>query len=229
MIEFANIHYFTNQPNLRVNYNKVYSWLKNQMNFGWRKASQRPQKYFQNSLEGAEKYFKEFILKLKETCFVIVWIDENSFNSASLPLYSWMPKGWDAERVMRLSSKRYNVIDAQWNKKSYFVIKSDSTNKASFINFVFEHDKELRIRLDQNTYEKRMIVIYDNASIHKTKKDKIIIKKLKWVVFTIPPYSPELNQIEHTFGILKVRITKRNFNIKELNKIIREKIIKLKW
>ena len=91
-----------------------------------------------------------------------------------------------------------------------------------------ELDKELRIRLDQNTYEKRMIVIYDNASIHKTKKVRIIMKKLKWVVFTIPPYSPELNQIEHTFGILKVRIAKRNFNIKEFKEIIIEEIIKLK-
>ena len=115
-------------------------------------------------------------MKLKEACFVIVWIDESSFSSASLPLYSWMPKGWDAERVIRPSSKRYNVIAAQWNKESYFVIKSDSTNEASFINFVLELFKELRIRLDQNTYEKRMIVIYDNASIHKTKKVRVIIK-----------------------------------------------------
>ena len=107
-------------------------------------------------------------MKLKEACFVIVWIDESSFISASLPLYSWMLKGWDAERVIRPSSKRYNVIAAQWNKESYFVIKSDSTNEASFVNFVLELDKELRIRFDQNTYEKRMIVIYDNASIHKT-------------------------------------------------------------
>ena len=29
------------------------------------------------------------------------------------------------------------------------------------------------MRLYQNTYEKRMIVIYDNASIHKTKKVRI--------------------------------------------------------
>ena len=91
-----------------------------------------------------------------------------------------------------------------------------------------ELDKELRIRLDQNTYEKRMIVIYDNASIHKTKKVRVIMKKLKWVVFTIPPYSPELNQIEHTFGILKVRISKRNFNIKKFKEIIKEEIMRLK-
>ena len=91
-----------------------------------------------------------------------------------------------------------------------------------------ELDKELRIRIHQNRYEKRMIVIYDNASIHKTKKVRIIMKKLNWVVFIIPPYSPELNQLEHTFGILKVRISKRNVNIKEFKEIIREKIILLK-
>ena len=108
-----------------------------------------------------------------------MWIDESSFSSASLPLYSWMPKGWDAERVIRKSSKRYNVIATQWNKESYFVIKSVSTNEASFINIVLELDKELRIRLDQNTYEKRMIVIYDNASIHKTKKVRVIMKNAK--------------------------------------------------
>ena len=55
-------------------------------------------------------------------------------------------------------------------KDSYFVIKSNSTKEAFFIKFIMELDKELRIRLDQNTSEKRMIVIYDNTSIHKTKK-----------------------------------------------------------
>ena len=121
-----------------------------------------------------------------------------------------------------------NAIAAQWNKESYFIIKSGSTNEASFIKFVLELDKELRIRLDQNTYEKRMIVIYDNASIHKAKNARIIMKKLKWVVIKISLYSPELNQIKHTFGIFKVRISKRHFNIKEFKEIIRGEIIRLK-
>ena len=67
--------------------------------------------------------------------------------------------------------------------------------KHFFIKFVLELDKEFRIRLDQNTYEKIIIVIFDNASIHKTKKVRVIMKKLNWVVFTIRPYSLELNQI----------------------------------
>ena len=49
------------------------------------------------------------------------------------------------------------------------------------------------------------------------------------VAFTIPPYSPELNQIEHTFGILKTKISKRNFNAKCFEKIVKEEIVKLIW
>ena len=30
-------------------------------------------------------------------------------------------------------------------------------------------------------------------------RSKVIGKNLGWIVFTIPPYSPKLNQIEHTF------------------------------
>ena len=46
MVEYANINYFADQPHLKVNYNEVYSWLKNKMNFEWRKASQLPPKCF---------------------------------------------------------------------------------------------------------------------------------------------------------------------------------------
>ena len=72
-----------------------------------------------------------------------------------------------------------------------------------------------------------MIVMFDNASIHKTKEVKLLVKKLGWVVFTIPPYSPGLNQIEHTFGILKSKISRRNMNRKELKQIVVEEIRRL--
>ena len=39
-------------------------------------------------------------------------------------------------------------------------------------------DNLLRFRLTKNTYEKRMIIILDNASIHKTKAVKQLIKNL---------------------------------------------------
>ena len=136
MVEYTNKTYFSERDQLKVNYREVYSCLKNQMNFGWRKAFQRLPRCFKNSLEDARKVFKEFINKWKEAGFVIVWIDESSFNSAALPLYSWMQKGWEAERVIRPTCKRYNIIAAQWNKECYFMIKSDSSNEASFWEFI---------------------------------------------------------------------------------------------
>ena len=90
MIEHINNGVFKENQDSKSNYYEVYSWLKNEMNFGWRKSSQRPPRWFQDWLEEARKVFKDFINKLHETEFVIVWIDESSFSSSALPLYSWM-------------------------------------------------------------------------------------------------------------------------------------------
>ena len=68
----------------------------------------------------------------------------------------------------------------------------------------------------------------DNARIHKTDKIIKLIKENEWVVFTFPPYSPELNKIEHTFGVLKNKIAFQNLNSKEFKHIIVEEIKKLR-
>ena len=109
------------------------------------------------------------------------------------------------------------------------MLKRSTTKEEQFKEFWIQLDNELRLRLTKNTYEKRMVIRLDNAIIHKTKAVKQLIKKLKWVAFTIPPYSPELNQIEKTFGILKTKISKRNINAKCFEQIIKEKIVKLIW
>ena len=89
------------------------------------------------------------------------------------------------------------------------MMKSKTTNKDQFWEFIKLLDKQLISRHAKITYERRMVVMFDNARIHKTKEVKLLVKKLGWVVFTIPPYLPELNQIEHTFGILKSKMSKR--------------------
>ena len=68
----------------------------------------------------------------------------------------------------------------------------------------------------------------DNARIHKTDKIIKLIKENEWAVFTFPPYSPELNKIEHTFGVLKNKIAFQNLNSKEFKHIIVEEIKKLR-
>ena len=66
--------------------------------------------------------------------------------------------------------------------------------------------------------------MFDNASIHKAKEVKLLGKKLGWVVFAIPPYSPELYKIEHTFEILNTKMPIRNFNAKTIMQVVKEEI-----
>ena len=67
----------------------------------------------------------------------------------------------------------------------------------------------------------------DNARIHKTDKIIKLIKENEWVVLTFPPYSPELNKMVHTFGVLK-KIAFQNLNAKEFKHIIILEIKKLR-
>ena len=129
MVEYIKNWILKEDTSNQTNYNEVYSCPKNVMNFGWRKASQRPPRWFQSWLEEARKVFQKFINKLREAGFVIVWIDESSFSSSALPLYYWMKRGWDVERVIRLYSQRFNVIATQWDKEAYFMMKIKTTNE----------------------------------------------------------------------------------------------------
>ena len=88
------------------------------------------------------------------------------------------------------------------------MMKSKTTNKDQFYEFVKLLDKQLKSWLAKITYERRMIVMFDNASIHKTKEVMLLIKKFGWIVFTILPYSSGLNQIEHILVYLSQRCKK---------------------
>ena len=176
MVDYINNYNFNKQLHNDTSYYEVYSILKKELNFSWRKAFQRLPRWFQESLEEARNIFKQFVLKLKEREFIIVWIDESLFNSAALPLYSWMLKGKDPDRIIRTSSERFNVIAAQWRKEVYFMLKRSTTKEEQFKDFLMQLDNELRFRLAKNTYEKRMVIMFDNASIHKTKAVKQLIK-----------------------------------------------------
>ena len=67
----------------------------------------------------------------------------------------------------------------------------------------------------------------DNSRIHRTDKIIKMLKDYKLVVFTFPPYSPELNKIENAFGRFKNRISFQNMQSKDFKHVIIEEIRKL--
>ena len=64
----------------------------------------------------------------------------------------------------------------------------------------------------------------DNARIHKTEKVIKLIKENNLILFAFPPYSPEQNKIENTFGRLKNRLSFKILNSKDFRQIIVEEI-----
>lgn len=54
---------------------------------------------------------------------------------------------------------------------------------------------------------KKIILIVDNASIHKSKKIKKFLEKHKDVkIYYLPPYSPEYNPVEIVWRLLKKEV-----------------------
>lgn len=53
-----------------------------------------------------------------------------------------------------------------------------------------------------------MTVIIDNASFHKSAKIKQLIEDAKCKLLFLPPYSPDLNPIEHCWHKIKTTIRK---------------------
>jgi len=52
-------------------------------------------------------------------------------------------------------------------------------------------------QLHKSFPDKKLMLILDNGSIHKSKKVQAFAKKHDWVeLFFLPPYSPEYNLIE---------------------------------
>lgn len=102
------------------------------------------------------------------------------------------------------------------------------TNESQFIGFINHLYQELKLTLHKNQIERRTVLVLDNASIHKTISVADKIKNYGLIAFTLPPYSPELNNIENTFGTLKNKIARRNLANKNIINIVMEEVHDLK-
>jgi transposase len=68
--------------------------------------------------------------------------------------------------------------------------------------------------------KRRQILIMDNASIHKSEETEMLIRKAKCKLVFLPPYSPDLNPIEHVWSHKKRKIRAIAPNFKTLEDAI---------
>ena len=80
------------------------------------------------------------------------------------------------------------------------------------LHFLIELQKALKAhhKEEYQDYISQLVVIMDNASVHRTKVIGDFFRKTKIVCITLPQYTPEFNPIEKYFRMVKYSITRAN-------------------
>ena len=83
--------------------------------------------------------------------------------------------------------------------QKFYWKKSDKSDSEAFLAFLTQ--------LRQRTPNKEIVIILDNASIHKSKKVKNYLKGHGNIhLFYLPPYAPEYNPIELFWKWIKAKV-----------------------
>jgi transposase len=131
---------------------------------------------------------------------VLAYADEVGFSQVHPNRSAWTPKG-ERHLVMAQRGKRLNLLAAMISNGDLFSAKLWKTTTADiFVGFLGLLKESLAHLC------KPIVVILDNASIHKAKANRSIIEflaKQGLTLYFLPPYSPELNRIERLWHKMK--------------------------
>lgn len=129
---------------------------------------------------------------------LIISIDESGFDNRPLPIYGYALKGQQAST----DRKHYTLLMAVFNNgfKQYKILET-SVNSAIFYEFI----KDLNL-------QKGTTILLDNASIHKSKNLKELVESKSCNLMFTPPYTPEFNPIEMSFGTIKNKFYKMRYS-----------------
>ena len=128
----------------------------------------------------------------------VAFFDESTFSLTAVVPYGWQPEGERTE--IELSGKRNSI--------HVLAIENDSGRTTSYLHQGSINGSTIVEVLDDfaSHIRKPTILVLDNATPHMC---KVVLGHLqKWeslglVLYPLPPYSPELNAIEHLWKSVK--------------------------
>lgn len=129
----------------------------------------------------------------------IVYIDETGFKP-----HTHRPHGW-AKRGQRIfgdvvgtKHKNTNLIMARRGREWLAPMLFEGACTMNTVNAWVEH--ALLRELDRPS-----VVVMDNAPVHNKNHIRTVLERHGHALLPLPPYSPDFNPIENTFGTLKKR------------------------
>ena len=127
----------------------------------------------------------------------IVYFDESGFKRHSYRKHGWARRGQIIYGAVSGNNRKHeNLIMAQRNGQWLAPETFEGTCDAKRVNEWLEQKLIPVLKTPS-------VVVMDNASFHKKKQIKAILKKHGHALLPLPPYSPDFNPIENSFGALK--------------------------
>jgi len=127
----------------------------------------------------------------------IAYVDETGIDVYLYREYGWSKRG--VPLTCMVSGRRYKrtgIVAAQMGSAIVSPLQYDGTMDSSLFEKWF--DLRLLPSLPENT-----TIVMDNASFHRKTRLHALAQRAGMSLVFLPPYSPELNPIEHFWSWLK--------------------------
>lgn len=167
------------------------------------------------------KIKKQFLEKIKEK--MSIYYNDESWIEKNKKVWRIICRRWE-KAVWRLEEQLHKWKNIIWSYRSDGKLVYNITDKKDTRAFM-RHLKYLR----KKEKKKWIILILDNASIHKTKKVKEYCKKNHIKLVYLPAYSPEYNYIEKIWKMIKREFGKLYWKYKDVKVAIKWVISKMRY
>lgn len=163
---------------------------------GWVLAIKKTQRHPKADV-GARQRFTSRIESYQNAGHTLIYIDESGFNQHMPRTHGYALTGQRCVGVHDWQDKRrVNVIGAICNQRLLSVSLFEQTiNADTFLAWLRE---DLLPQLPPAS-----VLIMDNAAFHKRADIQALIKDHEHILEYLPPYSPDLNPIEHKWAQAK--------------------------
>lgn len=161
-------------------------------------AKKKTTHYKERDLEKIAKYEEEVkdIPKNKRA-----YVDESGFDSYAFRPYGRAPRGKKVEEdIPGRKFQRTSIVAAKIGHDVIAPLQYAGTMTGELFEAWFE--EHLLPELPED-----VVIIMDNASFHRKKRLYAIAAKYNRRIIFLPPYSPELNPIEHFWHWLKKTVS----------------------